>query len=67
MKAFCEDDWQDYPAVQNGLVQHLYEIYQPHSGTDLVARVLSMENKQGQLRFDINVLGIARQGGGTAR
>ena len=44
MKAFRKDDWPDYPAVRIGCVQDLYETYQPRPGTDLTARVLSMEN-----------------------
>ena len=67
MRAFCEDDWHDYPAVRGGLLQHLYETYQPRTGTDLTSRVSSMENRQGQLRSDINALRTARQPGGGGR
>ena len=54
----------DYPTVRGGLVQHLYKTYQSRTGTDLTARVLSKENRQGQLRADINALRTARQPGG---
>ena len=64
MRAFCEDDWYDYPAVRSGLVQHLYDTYQPRTGADLTSRVSSMENRQGQLRADLNTLRSARPGRG---
>ena len=67
MRAFREDDWHDYPAVRGGLVQHLYETYQPWTGTDLTLRVSSTENRQGQLRMDINALRTERQPGGGGR
>ena len=67
MRAFREDDWHDYPAVRGGLVQNLYETYQPRTGTDLTARVSSMENRQGQLRADLNALKTAQSGGGGGR
>ena len=64
MRAFREDDWYDYPAVRSGLVQHLYDTYQPRTGVDLTSRVSSMENRQGQLRSDLNNLRSARAGRG---
>ena len=73
MREFCSMELERHKSVQDGLLEHIYETYQPRDSTDVTPRVKAIETKVeahgitiGQQRGEINHLDGQNVGGGGA-
>ena len=63
MYEFREVDFVRHRSVQDGMIEHIFETYQPRDGADVTSRVRALETKAeesskllGQQRADLNRL-----------
>ena len=70
MQEFREADFERHKSVQDGMLEHIYETYQPRDSSDVTPRVRALETKVdaqavtiGQQRGDINRLKGGRGSG----